>query len=272
MKRLQVFSLAAVLLSAAASLRAQPEGPTGLDILPSLLELSLRAGDRIERSVALTNPSAQAVPVVARVRDWSMSESGEVAFGDPGSQPRSCAAWIRVEPEALVVPARGRSTVRVVITSASDFSGTRWAAVLFSLGEVPGSLEGRPVTFEARLGLTIYVNAEGTEREDLKLAGASASAKPNAGALLQAVFENTGNTAVRVRVTWQVRTPEGRIVGTYAARSVSLPGSRRVVAAGIDEPLPAGRYQVTAMARWGTKRWQSSDCALVIPARSATSS
>jgi hypothetical protein len=252
-------------LLCAAQSASPPRGPSGLDVLPSLIEVTVRPGSLVERDVMLINPTAGPLTVSARVSDWQMSQAGEIRFAAPGTEPLSCGGWIRVEPARIVVAERGRATVRVTIASAADFSGTRWAAVLFSLPEVPAALDGRPVLLAGRVGLTLYVTAEGTEREAIELVGSSATATPRRKACLTANLENHGNTAVRLRMSWQIRASDGAIVATHETRAVSLPGARRAVVATIPDELAPGTYRVTVMARWGSKSWQASDCDLVVP-------
>jgi fimbrial chaperone protein len=259
----------AICLSGLARLSAGQR--VGLDVLPSLLEISQKPGARFEREVTLSNGGDDSLSVEARVQDWAMSENGEIHFAGPGTLPGSCGPWIAVEPQKIVVPPRGRAIVRVSVQSPPDARGSRWAVVFFELPEVPASAEGRSVHYAARVGLTVYVTAEGTEREELELLEASASADAVSHAVrLRAVFENRGNTSVRARLTWQIKSADGKFLRTYREPSVvTLPGSRREAVTRVDEEIPPGSYLVTAMARWGAKRWMAQDCQLVIPKKAS---
>ncbi|HYK42251.1 MAG TPA: hypothetical protein VE007_07660 [Thermoanaerobaculia bacterium] len=265
-------SLAAAILlaSAAAASFAAPDRPVGLDVHPSLLELHVSAGETIERRVTLTNPGEDSLDVVAETADWTMSESGEVRFeaAGTGANPRSCAGWIAVTPPKIRVPPKGEATVSVQISAPADLDGTRWAVVFFRLPDVPGFHGGRPADLTARVALTVYATGSGTEREDLELAGLSAVGSPEI--LLRAAFENAGNTAVRVKMTWQIRSASGSVVRTDTATVVCLPGSRREALDRVPK-LPAGSYKVSAMARWGNRRWRLRECALDVPAKASAS-
>ncbi|HEY6050130.1 MAG TPA: hypothetical protein VIZ58_02710, partial [Thermoanaerobaculia bacterium] len=128
----------------------------------------------------------------------------------------------------------------------------------------PGFHEGRPADLVARVGLTVYVTGRGTERESLELSEVAGTGAPDI--LLRALFENSGNTAVRVKMTWQVRDASGTVVRTDAATVVCLPGVRREAVDRIPS-LPGGTYRVSGMARWGNRRWQVRECILEVPAR-----
>jgi P pilus assembly chaperone PapD len=264
------FRLTPVLLLAAAGAlaRGPSASPVGLDVGPSLVEITVTAGDSAERSVTLTNPGASPVEVTASVFDWRMSEDGEVRFEKAGTSPTSCAAWIRVDPERILVPAGGQTVLRVRIATPGSFSGTRWAAVLFALPAAETSWEGETALVAPRVGLTVYVTAAGTEREEFRLIRASARPEP-AGVRLAALVENAGNTAVRFGATWQLRSADSRSTRSFEIRSsVALPGSRREVTLDSKESLAPGAYTVTAMVRWGKKRWAAADAPLTIPPRS----
>ncbi len=260
-------AVAVALLLLAVPAGSQPRGPVGLDVLPSLLELSVRPGERVVRVVTLTNPGEEPVSVIARPSDWTMTEEGEIRFEEPGRQPLSCASWIAAEPSEVRVGARGEAKVTITVQSPHEFSGTRWAVLFFSIGETAGSVAGRAVTLVPRVGLTVYLTADGTEREQIDLSSSSAVLEADGKARLTAVFENGGNTAVRLKVTWQIRSLDGSIAWTYSAPVVSLPGRRRTAVAKMDRGLAPGRYRVTAMARWGSRKWKASDCELVVAPR-----
>jgi P pilus assembly chaperone PapD len=253
-------------LAAAAPLPVDGEGPS-LVIQPSLIEVARRPGERFERAVTLVNRGDEPLTVTARVADWTMSPEGEVRFLEPGREPRSCAGWIEVEPASLVVRPGQPAEVKVTVRFPAQASGTRWAVVLFALPETAAPNAGRGPTVAARVGLTVYATAEGTQGEDLRLLETSASAD-GSGALLRAAFEDRGNTAVRFRLTWQIKSADGKFLRVYDVPSVvALPGSRRLVTEKIEGELPPGSYVVTAMARWGARKWLARDSDLLIPAR-----
>jgi len=250
------------LLSSAGILEALPQKSVGLDVLPSLMELHALPGQTIERSVTLTNPGEEALEVSAEAADWSMTEQGDVNFLRPGTNPSGCATWILVTPSAIRVPARGQASVSVRIRAPAELEGTRWAAVFFRLPHVQGFHRGFPAELAPRVALTVYVTG-GIERESLELSQVSAAGLPD-GARLRALFDNQGNTAVRVRMTWQIRSASGSVLRTSAATVVCLPGSRREATVHLYD-LAGGSYRVTAMAQWGKRSFRVRECALEVP-------
>jgi len=259
-RRLAIVATALLLTTPAVGSSA--ERPAGLDVSPSLLEVTIKPGDRLERTVTVTNPGEEPLAISIEAGDWTMDATGEVHFEGPGSHPRSCARWIAVSPSKLVLPPRGQSAVQLSFQSPPEFSGTHWAVVFFSLADRASAIEGRPVTVAPRVGLTVYATAAGTEKGNLRFTKTSASASDRS-VQLRALFENGGNTVERVRLTWQIRTANGRIVKTLVASVVCLPGARREAMTETD-PLASGTYRVTAMARWGMHQWQAKDCDLAV--------
>jgi hypothetical protein len=197
-----------------------------------------------------------------------MDISGRVSFLEPGRVPLSCAAWVRVEPEKQVVAAGGSATARVIVRAPEAAVGTHWSVVLFELPETAAQLEGRAATVVPRIGLTLYVTPAGSQREDFDLEEVTASATGREGATLRASFANRGNTVLRARLDWQVKSSDGKFVRSYRISSVvALPGSRRESVVVTDEAIPPGDYLVTAMARWAERRWAARDVALSIPSK-----
>jgi uncharacterized membrane protein len=273
-RRVEALALAgALLFGCAGGVAAAPKSAIGLDVLPSLLELRVSPGETTERRVTLTNPGEDPLEVSTEAADWTMSVTGEVRFQGPGSagepNPRGCASWIAVTPSTIRVPAKGQATVSIRIAAPRDLDGTRWAVVFFRLPDAPGFHGGRPADLAARVGLTVYVTGTDTERESLELLELTAAAGPEI--LLRAAFENAGNTAVRVKMTWQVRAASGTVVRTDAATVVCLPESRREA---IDRvpALPPGTYKVSGMARWGNRRWRVRECVLEVRPGASTAS
>jgi hypothetical protein len=253
-------------VSAVLAPLAAQEPPIALEIQPSLLELTPHASEGLTRTVTLVNSGRVSVSVVARVSDWAMDPAGQVSFVRPGRVPLSCAGWIRIDPERQIVPAGGRALARVTVQAPEAAAGTHWAAILFELPETDTRLEGRAVTVVPRVGLTLYVTPKGSQREDFDFEDVSASATGSGSATLRAAFANRGNTAVRARLDWQIKSSDGKFVRTYKISSVvALPGSRREAVANSDDMIPPGDYVVTAMARWGERRWASRDVALAVP-------
>jgi hypothetical protein len=257
------------LLAVSAALESLPaDEQIALEIQPSLLELTPRAGEQVARTVTLVNGGSVPVSVVARVSDWTMDTAGHVSFLEPGRVPRSCAGWVRVEPEKQVVAARGSAMARVIVRAPEAAAGTHWSVVLFELPETAARLEGRAATVVPRIGLTLYVTPGGSQHEDFDLEDVTASAMASGGATLRAAFSNRGNTAVRARLDWQIKSSDGKFIRTYRISSVvALPGSRREAVVGTDEAIPPGDYVVTAMARWGDRRWAARDVALSVPSK-----
>ena len=268
--RLRLPLAAAALFASATIGIAAPQRAIGLDVLPSLLELQLSPGEPVERRVTLTNPGEDPLEVSAEAADWTMSESGDVRFQEASeANPRGCAGWIAVSPAKVRVPAKGQAAVVLRIEAPAAFDGTRWAVVFFRLPQTPGFHGGRPADLVARVGLTVYATARGTERESLEFSELAATGTPSV--LLRAAFENTGNTAVRVKMTWQIRASSGSVVRTDTASVVCLPGSRREAIDRVAD-LPPGTYKVTGMARWGNRRWRARECVLEVPESSASAS
>lgn len=238
-------------------------------ISPSLLEFTFPAGGSDEATVTLVNGSPDPLEIRAEVRDWTMDIDGPVRFAKPGTVGSACAAGVSVQPRAVSIPAGGKKTVTVGVSLPPGATGTCWAAVLFRSPRRPARIDGQEVDVDPRVGLVLYATASGTEKTEIALTEASGSNSSELWpAQLTAQVENRGNTAVRFRVTWQVKPADGSPVPILEEKGlVVLPRASRRVRLAVPKEAPLGLHPATLLIRWGNRRWLSGETRVLVTAR-----
>lgn len=137
-------SVVAALLAAAAA----PAVSAGaqISVLSNTVEERVAGkGDHYTGTIVIVNASKE--PQTARIyqTDYAFSADGTSQFADPGTSPRSNAAWITPQTTQIVVPPAGRVTVPydVAVPATDSLKGTYWSAIMVEgVPHAPGSSDG----------------------------------------------------------------------------------------------------------------------------------
>ena len=144
---LGLFSL--VLLSAV--------GHCSVSVMPMEAKLTMPAdGGRLADDIEIFNSGSTPTHVTASVMDWTMTEAGDPQFSEPGTQPRSCAAWIQLNPMSFSVPPGKSVRVRYSIAPRA-IAEEHWAMVFFQTRPVPVKASGLGINISTRVGCKIFI-------------------------------------------------------------------------------------------------------------------
>lgn len=219
----------------------------------NLLEVDLQArpGAALPFSFLVRNELAQPEQIVLYLGDWDRDEFGENRFYEPGTVPRSAAAWTTIAPTSLVLGPGEIREIQGSVRVPSDVKpGTYWT-IVFVQGEprlVP--YQGVLVTVTRRIGIKIYVTVEPAEAR-AELRGLEVRGLNPLWAWVK--FANTGTRNLReVRASLRVVDVQGRVVVEATANPVPcLPGAERWIRVDTDFRPEPGVYQVLATVDYG---------------------
>ncbi len=247
-------------------------------VLPSLVEEILAPGQRVVRTMQLSNRGSKTVPVAMSLSDWTMDREGRVQFAEPGSTPGSCAAMVTLIPNRILVPAGATASVVLILEaphpSSGRFRGTRWGAILYQLPQLESSREGETVRVSPRLSTTLYVTAAGSLPSKLTILSVAADAPrgsdpgSSSGKLrVKAVLSNAGETPTRFSAVWTFLGADGNVVETLERRNqVALPDSVRELEASPQRTLAPGAYTISLRIRPEQGSELSASTKSVLPA------
>jgi hypothetical protein len=218
------------------------------------------AGDRYTGSLTLMNSGAKAETASIYQKDYSFSAGGESVFGDPGSLPRSNAAWVSFSPNRITIPPGQKAELSYTVTvpRGAAVSGTYWS-VLF-VEQVPDEPvkvpAASPDTFRLsirqviRYAVQIVTTVGSAGKSGLKFQNAKL-AREGTARLLRVDVEDTGDVWLRPHLYVDLYDQMGEYRGRHDGGTQRLyPGSS--VRGSFDlGDAPAGVYKALVIADAG---------------------
>lgn len=256
MNRLSRAALAALILCSPGALAAQITVTSN-----AVEEREARPGESYTGTIRLRNVGTR--PEEARVyrTDYGYDAEGLTRFGDPGTEPRSSAAWTTTTPARVMVPPGGEATVAysVRVPDSAPLSGTYWSVVMVE--GVPeaaaAARERRPDRVEVgvrpivRYAVQLATHVGGTGSRQVEFARVRALGAPGGAKRLEFDLVNSGELACRPELRVELFDEAGAQVGTFThRRGLFYPGTTLRQSFDLGA-LPAGSYQALVVADAG---------------------
>jgi hypothetical protein len=227
------------------------------------MEVQLTApsqGSRVTDSIDVYNGGDVTLHISAYTADWSITESGEFQFSEPGSQPRSCANWIRLNPVAFVLEPKKIVRVRYTINTPSDLSGEYWAMIFFQSRPlaVKGSKLGTNIS--ARVGTKVFLVSSQNLPKKGKIT--DMVMQPGNQEKFKVSFENSGMRHIRLKGKFEVRGEDGELLAKgelQPSNAQVLAGQRRELWVKLDKPILTSTYRLRAIVDYGNKELIAGD-------------
>jgi hypothetical protein len=252
--------LAAIMLSLAGTSLAQ----VGVGVSPPRAELRALPGEQRSQTVVVNHPGPRGtIEVTTSLGDILLQPTGESVLLEPGSHPRSLAAWLSINPLQFSLEPQSRQDVRYTVQVPAEAApGTYWV-VLFFDSETPGTdAPGAfsSLTTQVRVGHLIYVTVG-----EPTLGGQIVSIRHEQSEI-RTTFQNTGNGLLRLSGRVEVRNSEGELLQTLAiANQASLPGATHDLVTALPEPLGSGTYVLLAVLDYGAATVVAGEAQIGVP-------
>jgi hypothetical protein len=229
---------------------------------PSVVEHTLRAGERREGHIEILNQSAEPQEVSVYQADYQFSADGQTRYAAAGTTPRSNARWLAVAPARLRIEAGATARVGyvLVVPTAGPLNGTHWSLVMIEGGapgraEAPRAGRGRAsvgVGIAIRHAVQVVTRIDGAPaRTAMTLGNSSIATAAGGGREMTIDAANSGEVAVRPLLRVEVYNEAGAVVATASQqRGLVYPGSsvRQRFQLG---SLPRGTYHAMVVADTG---------------------
>lgn len=141
-----------------------------------LQQREARPGEVYSGTILVTNTTDVAQEVKLYQTDYIAYADGRALYGEPGTQPRSNAAWITVNPSFVRVPARGQLsvpyTVQVPPESRPPLSGSYWSVIMV---EPVAAASGDSALAKAQPGVGLIVRIRYAVQVVTHIAGTGAA-------------------------------------------------------------------------------------------------
>jgi hypothetical protein len=248
------------LLVGTLSLAMLPISASGqLSVLgDAVQEREVGGGSSYQAMVRIRNAGSESVEARIFQTDYSFQADGSTLYERAGSTRRSNAAWIRVSPSQVVVPAGQTVEVhyRVAVPAAADsVRGSYWSLIMVEGLTRQGAASASErrslgVQTTTRYGVQVvtHIGTSGAPKVDFAAAANSAA---DGARSLNVDLTNVGDRAGRLQLTLEVYADDGRQVATLEqTRGLVYPGTsiRQRFALGV---LPAGSYKALLVADAG---------------------
>ncbi|HVZ43446.1 MAG TPA: hypothetical protein VHA82_06505 [Ramlibacter sp.] len=156
------------LLAGAAAKPARAE--FAIAVAPPRFELDAKPGERIRRTLDITNAGSAPAKLTVRTADWVYGQDGGVTFLEPLS-PGSCRPWVAIERREVTVGAGRNYRFRFEVAPPADApkEECRFAILIEGTGDSLGAA-GLPIAFNGRVAIIVYL-AVGDVKPKLEVLG-----------------------------------------------------------------------------------------------------
>jgi hypothetical protein len=236
-----------------------------LDIKPENVEMKIPQRGLRAVTLSFRNDETDTIEIKADVQDIEYNEEGNLVLLDSSETGRSCREWITLEPQEFAIAPQRRNRVKLTFQAPSVGGGGYYACLVFD-ASLKSSKEGAISTpFQIPVIMSIPPDLDGKgEIVDVKLEAGAGS--PVAA---RALFKNTGNVHVKpkgrivLKLVKEIKSrddliivggPEYEEVGDFYFEEVEqwiLPGGVRIMQAGSQQALKAGRYLADVTIDYG---------------------
>ncbi len=221
-----------------------------------------RTGETYEGVILVKNDSNAPQEVKVYQTDYLFFSNGVNNYGEPGSHPRSNAAWVTFSPSFLTVPPQATIPINYIVQVPKDSGARKLTGTYWSMMMIEGIPKGSPessgarraemgITQTIRYGIQIatHVAKTGTRKIDVK--DAKIVTKEDGARAFQFDLENTGDIGLRPDVTLELFNDKGASIGTFpGVRYRTYPGTS--VRQSIDvTKVPRGTYKALVIVDAG---------------------
>lgn len=233
--------LAIVLLAMAAG----PGRGLGFLVTPPRCELTMASGQSQTVIINIINKDSTApLRLKVSVKGWEKEKNGQITYYDPAGKNRSCGNWLEVNPSEFEMPAGGIEAARFTVTVPETASGSYWAIIFFESQPDTMAKTTVGVRFVGRVGVSVYVNVDGTLQYQSEMTGLSYKRGGYKKHEFKVGIKNDGNAYFRPKGTVEIKDAAGKKINTtsFPDDLVVLPGAQNDIKITINEVIPPGHY------------------------------
>jgi hypothetical protein len=226
-------------------------------------EREVALGQTYTGRIVIANTSSTPQAVRLYQTDYHFKADGTNTFGDPGTSPRSNAAWVSPQANRLTIPPNSEITVpySVKIPEADTLVGTFWSAIMVEGAEAaPPPTTGRAGQAQVGIGSVIRYAVQVATHVGKTGAGAVKFENPQAvktaagAAALDVDVISSGTRGVRPTMSVELYDAQGVLKGKgKQVRGLLYPGTslRQHFEFGT---LPPGTYKAIVFADTGDEK------------------
>ena len=198
-----------VLLLLSAALRVYPD----MGIVGGLThETTTTPGASYTGSITILNTGGSSLSARIYQTDYLFHADGSTLYDDPGTDPRSNAAWITVSSPRVTVPGGRTSTVSysVAVPGSNQLTGTYWSMIMVEgQSEAPAAREGEfRIQTVVRYAIQVVTTIADTGRHELVFQNPRLI-RDAGSSVVAADLANTGDVELHPSVWWELYDEAG---------------------------------------------------------------
>ena len=242
--------LIGVILSALPSLLYS--SGVSISVSPIRVEHLVKPGEKGTDMISVTNDGTDGTRLKVTIEDWKLTKDENPTFVKVGSDPYSCAEWIRINPvDFRIGPSQTREVRYTVSVPPEIQEGGYRAAIIFeTVPDVTPGQKVKRVLLKGRIVTMVY-EVVGKPSIEGHASGLKAEPKKD-GVDFVLTLQNTGKVHYRTKGTFTVRDASDQKAFEVDIPDVPvLPGSDRDIRIRHDKPIPKGKYSALAVVDIG---------------------
>lgn len=255
-QQLLLLFLLSLAVSQVKSVKAQDT--QSFTISPPSLKFELNPGEKIEKSIKVTNNTDTAVIFFANIQDFIVTDKQ----GTPELLPRdsdldnrfAASAWSTVYPEMVSIAAGKTEIVTLFLQVPIDARpGGRYISVAF-MPKTSGLAEGTGASVNSVAASLVYLTVNGDIEESARVTSFKAPAFSEYGPIdFETEIQNSGDLHITPKATIQVKNIFGKEVFSTALSSTVnvFPGTSRIYENSWQKKWLFGRYQADLTGLYG---------------------
>ncbi|MFB6457813.1 hypothetical protein ACE38W_21260 [Chitinophaga sp. Hz27] len=231
----------------------------GLIIRPATIDFKLSNGQSSVGKVLITNTLPITKQFTVYVNDFIRDSTGTHVYTMPGSQPHSCANWIKLD-KTYFEAAPGQVSeldFHLQVPEGGDADKEmKWAMIFLETTQeqVVESPDGVKTTINGRMrvGVHVYQTPPNITERDVQIIGFRAPVPTDTLRTCQIVCENTGRTQIEITSYIELaNTATNEKTKVDFPLFPMFPGQKRVVYFQIPSKLPQGKYSLIGVVDAG---------------------
>lgn len=184
-------------------------------------ENTAEAGENYREGIQVQNAGAEPQSVKVYQRDYWYSFSGENRHDEPGTLPRSNAAWINYSPTLVTLQPNETVVIdfEVTVPQIDSLKGTYWSVIMVE-GIQPqdtSASTGVKIHTAIRYAVQVITNIGNTGKSDLQFLGLELAADENNTQILNVALENTGERILKPELNIELFNADGESIGVFKA-------------------------------------------------------
>jgi hypothetical protein len=231
-----------------------------LTAIPPRLEVNIKPGEVITKTIRVRNDSTVERAVTVDVRDYIVSDdTGTPIQLDPiqaeaSSNRWAAASWVQVSPSHLLIKPGETKAVAVTIIAPEDaLPGGHYAMVLNS-PDAAGSLSESGASIITNVGTLLYIKVPGAIHQEAKIKEFFAPFFQEFGPInFRTIINNLSDIHISPVGTIKITNWLGQPTSELALQAANIfPYANREFSNVLERKWLFGRYKATLVASYGT--------------------